>query len=144
MVSNNSIKPYHAAEALRQVRAKNVSVYQAVAELQPPPQVQQPQLRVGDLLVSAEIVTREAIERVLQQQGASAIKIGKLLLTANLITEFSLYNTLRCLSLLRQGYISNEQAIAVLKYCEQYKVSPDEALPKMGCFPPTRMQWVWA
>lgn len=144
MVTNNCIKPHHAAEALKQTCAKNISVYQAIAELKPPPQMQQPTLRIGDLLALSEIVKREAIERVLAQKGNSTVKIGTLLLNANLISEFSLYNALRCLSLLRQGYLSNEQAVAALKYCEQHKLTPDEALSRISLFPPTRMQWVWA
>ena len=45
MVSNDTLRSYQAADALKQVRNREVSVYQAVAELQPPPQMTPPILK---------------------------------------------------------------------------------------------------
>jgi hypothetical protein len=143
MVSNDTLKAYQAAEALRQVRNKEVSVYQAVAELQPPPQLTPPPFKMAEVLSQSGIVEMDAIQKVSESDEDSSIRLGKKLLAAGLVTEPQLYAALRCVSLLREGFISNDSAISIMQYTHKGGMSIDEALIKMGLFVPSRLQWIW-
>lgn len=136
------LKPYQAAEALKAVKAKNVGVYQAMAELTPPPQVQQEEMRVGDLLVSAGVARREIIEQVCTEQD-KAVRVGKKLLQANVINDQMLYSVLRSQSLYKEGLLSADQTVDLLKMCVKTTLTVDEAIAKLGWTIPVRMQWSW-
>ena len=143
MVSNDTLRAYQAAEALKQVRVKEVSVYQAVAELQPPPQVTPPILTMQELLAQSEIATAEQIAGVVSSEEESSIKVGKKVLAAGMVNEATLYVALRCFSLLREGYVSNEQAVQALSNTQKSGGTLDETLVKLGLTLPSRMQWIW-
>ena len=137
------LKPFQAAEALKQVRAREVSVYQAVAELQPPPQVPQRQLTLSDLIVEAGLQTRQSIDVAIGDTLEPGVKIGKQLMATGLISEACLYKALRCHSLFKEGIISVDQAVAIMKACKEENVSIEEALSKAGLNLPLRMHWSW-
>jgi hypothetical protein len=137
------LQPFQAAEALRQVRTKNITHYQAMAELQPPPQVPQRKLRLGDLVTEAGLATREVVEQHAPPQEDSPIRIGKRLLAAGVINEPFLYNALRCQSLAREGLLSADNAVVVLATCRTENLSLEEALQKLSWYPPARMHWSW-
>jgi len=143
LVSNDSLRAYQAAEALRQVRSRQVSVYQAVAELQPPPQLTPPPMPMAELLEKAGLATAEALLSSGGEEEQSSIRLGKKLLGAGIVTEPLLYTTLRCYSMLREGFISNEQAVAILDHAHKNNVSIDDSLVKLGVHVPSRMQWIW-
>jgi len=146
MVSNDTLKAYQAADALRQVRVREVSVYQAVAELQPPPQLTPPVLKMSDLLDQAGVATKSATAQITDVNEESSIRLGKKLLGAGLVTESMLYTALRCYSLLREGFVSNDQAVNILQYVQNAQKAAttiDEALVKLGLLVPSRMQWIW-
>ncbi len=139
------LKPYQAAEALKQIRIRKIPAYQAIAELKPPPQVSLPQLRLGDLLVEAGIVSRNDVEKVAKnnQPTTTLVRIGKQLLDAKLIDDTNLYNALRTQSLYREGIISPKQAVAALSCATDEKIKLDEAFAKCNIYAPIRMQWNW-
>jgi hypothetical protein len=143
MVSNDTIRAHQAAEALRSVRLKEVSVYQAVAELQPPPQLTPPNLSFCEVISQSGIATADKIAASVEVDEESSVKAGKKLLAAGLVNEVTLYTALRAYSLLREGYVSNENAVSVLQYCQKNNLSVDEALVKLGMNIPSRMQWLW-
>jgi hypothetical protein len=143
MIANDTIRAYQAAEALKSVRIKEVSVYQAVAELRPPPQLTPPPFRFGEMIVAAGLSNDEQIAQVLDPEEDSSVKGGKRLLKSGIINEVMLYTVLRTYSLLREGYISNDHAVQLLKYCGENNVSVDEGMVKAGITAPSRMQWLW-
>ncbi len=143
MVSNDTIRAYQAAEALKVVRKTDVSVYQAVAELQPPPQLTPPHLKFIELIAKSAVVTTEQMSEIVDPAEDSSVRAGKKLLSAGLVNEVMLYTALRTFSLLREGYISNENAVNVLQYCGYNNVSVDDALLKLGLNIPSRLQWLW-
>lgn len=143
MVSNDTLRAYQAAEALKQVRLRDVSVYQAVAELQPPPQLTPPVPKMGDFMVQSTIASEEAISKIADFTEESSIKLGKKMLGAGLVNEPTLYIALRAYSLLREGFLSTEQAVNALQYTQKGGVGLDEAIVKLGWIVPTRMQWIW-
>ncbi|PWT95568.1 MAG: hypothetical protein C5B53_11225 [Candidatus Melainabacteria bacterium] len=137
------LKPFQAAEALKQVKATGVSVYQAIAELQPPPQVPQRQLSLGDLVVESGLQTKEAVQAALADGEETPIKTGKRLMAASLIPETCLYKALRCYSLFKEGILSADQAVAILQSCRTDAVTIEDALTKAGWIVPARMHWSW-
>ena len=137
------LKPFQAAEALRSVKMKNISVYQALAELSPPPQVSQRQIRIGDLIVETGITTREKLESLITENQDSSIRLGKQLVNLGLISEALLFGLLRCQSLSKEGLLSPEQVISTLSLCRTQNLSVDEALLKQSLHVPARMHWSW-
>jgi hypothetical protein len=137
------LKPFQAAEALKQVRAKNISVYQAMAELQPPPQVPQRQLGIADLLVESALVSKEGIDALALPPDEKPVRLGKKLLAAGLLSEMTLYASLRCYSLAKEGLVQADQAVQALSTCKFENLSLEDALQKLSLTPPSRMQWSW-
>lgn len=144
MVANGSLKAYQAAEALRQVKDKQVSVYQAVAELDPPAQMPQKTISPRELLVRSGVAEESQVAGLITDAESSAIKVGKKVLSAGIISEAFLYLALRTYSLYNQGFLSANQAVRALAFCKDKNVSLDEALSKLGMFVPARMQWIWS
>jgi len=143
-VASESIKAYQAADALRRIRDEGVLVYQAMAEAQAAGDRPGQSLRLGELLIDAELITRAQVEEVLAQQAVdSNVKLGKLFLTAGLIKDLHLYMALRCQSLWKMGYMSGAQAAKALSHAYAFKVTLDEALTELQLGVPTRMQWSW-
>ncbi|MDR3612452.1 MAG: hypothetical protein P4L53_02735 [Candidatus Obscuribacterales bacterium] len=144
LTASDTLRGYQAAEALRSVRTKEVSVYQAVAELQPPPQVAPPILRFTELMQKAGTCgSAESIKQIIPEDEDSSVKAGKKLLAAGLVNDVSLYTALRTYSLLREGYVTNDNAVLILQHCKANNVNVDDALIKLGLNIPSRMQWLW-
>jgi len=144
LTASDTLRGYQAAEALRSVRTKEVSVYQAVAELQPPPQVAPPILRFTELMQQAGTCgSADAIKQIIPESEDSSVKAGKKLLAAGLVNDVSLYTALRTFSLLREGYVTNDNAVLILQHCKTNNVNVDDALIKLGLNIPSRMQWLW-
>lgn len=144
MVSNNTVKAYQAADALKQVKARSISVYQAVAELYPATQAEPKEFLPAKLLTDAGLISQADIEKVVDVTEKSSIKVGKKVLSTGAISETILYTALRTYSLYKQGFISSEQAVTALKKAKGENLTLDEALSKLGWIVPSRMQWIWS
>lgn len=140
-INKGTLRPYQAAEALRQVIKDGKDVYASIAEYQLLHKADT-NTRLGDLLVESEICKREELEKAMAKTD-SAVKIGKLLLDSKLLTEDFLYKTLRVQTLLRFGYVPRSQAVELLKFCMEKQVSLDDALEALEVRVPPRMQWSW-
>lgn len=144
MVGSGQIKAFQAGEALKQVRAREIVVYQALAELQPPVNAPQKELRPSDLLVESELVDCDTITGLIDPSEGSSIRVGKRVLAAGIISESFLYTALRTYSLFREGMLSADQAVTALARCKKESLGLDEALAKCGWIVPARMQWIWS
>ncbi len=143
MVANGTLRAFQAAEALKNVCEKQVSVYQAVAELDPPPMAPQKTISPCQLLIQSGLASAQSLKGVVDDSETSSIKVGKKVLAAGIINESFLYLALRTHSLYRQGFLSADQAVKALAACKTQNISLDEALSKLGWFVPARMQWIW-
>lgn len=143
MVSNNTVRAFQAAEALKQVKARSISVYQAVAEIYPQAQAEPKEFLPARLLTDAGLISQSDIERVCDTTEKSAIKVGKKVLGTGAISEAILYTALRTYSLYNQGFISAEQATTALRKSKTENLTLDETLAKLGWTVPARMQWIW-
>ncbi len=143
MISGNSIKAFHAAEALKNAHAKQVSIYQALGELDPPAVPLQEPLTFAQMLIAGELIDREVLDELIGGQEFTARQLAKKVLAANLVDDKACTTALRCWSLNKEGFVSNRSSVEILKHCVTYDASLDEQLHARGHFVPNRMQWIW-
>jgi len=143
MISGNSIKAFHAAEALKNAHAKQVVIYQALGELDPPAMPLQDALTFAQMLIAGELVDRETMDELIGGQELTARQLAKKVLAANLVDDKSCTTALRCWSLNKEGFIANRPCVEILKHCITYDANLDEQLSARGHFVPNRMQWIW-
>jgi len=142
MVSNGTLTAFQAAEALKQSSAKGITVYQAIAELNPPPQRHQP-LKFEELFVASGVVSRSPLNIVLNATPQTPLQAAKKILSARLTSDEMIFAGLRCYSLNKEGFLSNENTVHALQLCYSNKVDLDDALPALGHQVPARMQFIW-
>lgn len=140
--ASGEVRAFQAAEALKQVALKKVSVYQALAEVRTRA-FSARDLRLGELLIETGLVQQSDLDKALAQQSGSNVKLGKLLLSVGLLTQARLFDVLRCQSLLRCGFISDVQALAMLRHVEKNRSNLEEAFNSLGWYAPSSMQWLW-
>ncbi len=141
-IGGGTLKPYQAAEALKKVCKEDKDVYAAIAEYQLIFKADT-NTRLGDLLIDSGICLRSELEKAFAANADSAVKIGKVLLSSKLLTEETLYKTLRVQTLLRFGYLQRQQAVDLLSYCAEKDASLDQAFEDLEIRVPNRMQWSW-
>jgi hypothetical protein len=137
------LKPFQAAEVLKNVRHKKISMYQAMAELQPPAQIPVRRLSLSDLAVESGVVSREAIDALQIPVEETAVRAGKRLLAAGLLVETTLYYALRAYSLAKEGMVAPDQAVQTVALCKSEALSIEEALARMSISVPGRTHWNW-
>ncbi len=142
MIASSTLKSFQAAQVLKAARNQSISVYQAMAELNPPVQAPQRQISFKELLVESEMATLESIDEIIGDEKSS-IKGGKRVLAARIIDETLLFLALRSYSLYKLGFLPADDAPRVLKYCGENGLGLDETLSRLGWLIPSRMQWVW-
>ncbi|MBX9949022.1 MAG: hypothetical protein K2Y39_07660, partial [Candidatus Obscuribacterales bacterium] len=143
MIASGAIKAFHAAEALRTAYNKEISIYQALGELNPPACPPTPCLTFGELLLGANLVKPETYDNYFEGLELTSRQIAKKLLAAGTLSDKACVTALRCLSLNNEGFLSNKDTIEILRHCVSYDANLDEQLATWAHFAPTRMQWIW-
>ncbi len=143
MIASDSIKAFHAAEALKNAHAKEISIYQALGELNPPAVPPTPVFTFGELLVAANLLSQKTVDSLLDGLELSARQIARKLLSAGYLNDKACVMALRCLSLNVEGFLANKQCAEILRHSVSYDANLDEQLAAWGHFVPNRMQWVW-
>ncbi len=141
-IAKGTLKPFQAAEALKQVCDEHEDVYATIAAFQLLHKTDS-NFRLGDILVDANACTRAQLEVALEATVDSSVKIGKALLKSKLLSESVLYIALRVQTLLRFGYISRSTAIELIKYCLEQNCKLEVAFAQLNVRVPSRMQWTW-
>ncbi|MBX9948993.1 MAG: hypothetical protein K2Y39_07515 [Candidatus Obscuribacterales bacterium] len=141
-VAGGELKAYQAAEAMRLIAKENMLPENAINKVMQRARTNE-EIRLGELLIEACVLTRDAVESTVSQAVTNNVKIGKMLLDAGLITKSMLHRALRCQSLLKYGAVSKDQAIKILSSCKQKEQTLDQAITGLGLCAPTRMQWSW-
>ncbi|HNB22099.1 MAG TPA: hypothetical protein PKZ32_06775, partial [Candidatus Melainabacteria bacterium] len=143
MITSGAIKAYHAAEALKNAHTKQVSIYQALGELDPPAVPPTPNLTFGQLLIASGIIHPEMLEELMGGMELNARQLAKKALSAGYLTDKSCVTALRCYSLNSEGFIANKQCAEILRQCAALDLNLEEQLAKTGNFAPHRMHWIW-
>lgn len=141
-LANDAITPNEAAIALNNVCSTDSTVHAAVMEIREH-RTDEINTRLGDLVVDANVCSREQIEGALAKRPDSAIRVGNSLLKSGLMGEVVLFAALRLQTCLRLGYLSRDTAVLLLRYCATTKTTLDQTLQENNVFVPCRIQWLW-
>jgi hypothetical protein len=94
--------------------------------------------RIGELLVSANIVRPEAVLHALKESKASGRPIGRVLMTMGILKERDLEAALELQAMLREGLVSYQFGIRALNLANKSNVALTESFVKLGWQPPAR------
>jgi len=94
-----------------------------------------------DLFKLASVLTDADIERAVKEASENSTLMGRMLVAAGVIDESMLNAGLRCELLQSEGYISTEQAVFLLPYCQKRGLSLDEGMEQLGWTTPTTLEW---
>lgn len=127
-VDSRAMTPLTASEALRRVHARNVTVDRAMAEMGLLRSPSAERLRIGEFLVMAGAITQEQLQEAVKLAMMNNALIGKVLLLSGILDKQTLHNALRCQFMMREGALSEEQAVSLLQYCHRNRMTADDAL----------------
>jgi len=131
IVSSHSLSALKAAEALREVATRHVSLARAISELDLSASESRERVRLGEMLKAAGIVSDTEIKKALRDARRNSALLGKILLVTGAIDDQTLHATLRSLVLLRDEKINMEQAIFALNHARKNQITFDEALAEL-------------
>lgn len=141
-ISGAVLTPSQASRALFRICRQGQNLYEAVTEARSIG-AQSAHPRLGEILVAADLVDSAQVERAMSSGTSSSVRLGSALLTAGLISELHLYAALRLQSCLKQGFITSEGVVDVLRHMAAMKGTLDQALVELNIYLPSRMQWSW-
>ena len=140
MVSNDTLSPTEAANALKMVAESGMSVSEALSHLRPAPAIEPPEgVRITDILKAAGFMTDNDIKGVPELESTDQNTVLNGLLARGMVSQDLLFACLRCQYLIMRGFLNMEHAIVALNHCEKNNVHFDEALEQLGWVRPTRM-----
>jgi len=131
IVASHSLSALKAAEALRQVAERDISLARAISELDLSGTEMKERIRLGEMLKAAGIVNDNDIRKALRDARRNSALLGKILLVTGAIDEPTLHATLRSLVLVRDEKITMEQAIIAINHARKHQLTLDEALVEL-------------
>jgi hypothetical protein len=96
--------------------------------------------RLGELLVSAQLISPEDLEDALRTRDETGLPLGRILVLTRLLSEELLAAALTAQVLMRDTKINKEQAIEGLRAVRKKRVSLEVALADQGVFKPAVRQ----
>lgn len=140
LVADDKISGLQAADALRVVHSRQISVEQAIRELTGKHTEDHKTLTLAELLKMCGFVTekeiQEATERALQNPKITT----QLFLSAGVLDEAILNAAIRCHYLLDKKALQLDQAIIAMNYCQRSRISFDDTLEEFGWLPPPELR----
>ena len=88
--------------------------------------------RLGDLLVSLEIISDHDLSQALSISKETSLPLGRIFVMSNLIAEDCLTRVVRCQSLLKEHVLDLSTAKKAMDLATRSELSFDEALSRMG------------
>ncbi|HEY9788571.1 MAG TPA: hypothetical protein V6D17_24490 [Candidatus Obscuribacterales bacterium] len=92
----------------------------------------QPTNKLGELLIEAELITREQLDAALQQCNQSGLPLGRILLLTGIVADSLLSAALNAQVLVRDKKLTREQAIAGLRAARDRQISLEQSLAEHG------------
>ncbi|HEY9786979.1 MAG TPA: hypothetical protein V6D17_16425 [Candidatus Obscuribacterales bacterium] len=133
MVTTGQLIALQGIQVVRRMHTQGISLEQAISTLSMTmPPVSDEVTPLADLLKKAAIVNDNDIKRAFDIAYQNSEIIGRVLLIAGTIDEPLLEAATRCQTLLRQGMLSEDQAIVALQYCQRSQITLYEALEQIG------------
>lgn len=149
MISNQDIKPFMAVSILRRTLKQGVNIFQAVSDLKEIEKniaatTSKEQTKIGELLVASGCLSRDDLKVALAKQVADdGIKLGRILLQMNAVTEKALFNALRLQSLIKYKCLTVTLAVKILGEANRQDEALENCLARMNVYMPPTMQWFW-
>lgn len=131
IVSSHSLSALKAAEALRHVSERHITLARAISELDLSDPESKERIRLGEMLKAAGIVSDADIRKALRDARRNSALLGKILLVSGTIDEPTLHATLRSLMLVRDDKITMEQAIVAINHARKNQLTLEEALVEL-------------
>src|SRR5271155_223184 len=94
--------------------------------------------RIGELLVSANILKPEVVHEALQVAKTTKRPLGRVLMSLGALNEKELEAALELQTLLREGLISNEFGLRALNLAVKKELPLAESFKRLGWSPPAR------
>src|SRR6516164_332889 len=155
MIRDRSLQEESAVEALRLAADEGISFDSALDRLHSgrsaqalspntsltgAPRLHTSTTRLGELLVSAELISKEDLEDALRTRDETGLPLGRILVLTRLLSEELLAAALTAQVLMRDTKINKEQAIEGLRAVRKKRVSLEVALADQGVFKPAVRQ----
>ena len=87
---------------------------------------------VGDLLVAAELISREELHRLMPLARKAGLPIGRVLVESGVLTESLVRASVMAQSLLRDKLLHFQLAVTALKRASELDITYDTALKELG------------
>jgi signal transduction histidine kinase len=87
---------------------------------------------VGDLLVAAELISREELHRLMPLARQTGLPIGRILVESGVLTESLVRASVMAQSLLRDKLLHFQLAVTALKRASELDITYDTALKELG------------
>lgn len=89
-------------------------------------------VRLGDLLTSAGLLKAEELRQAMLIAKSQSLPVGRVIIMSGFMSEQHLQAAVQCQSLLKDGLLNTENAVAALRTLYRENCSLDEALHKLG------------
>jgi hypothetical protein len=89
-------------------------------------------MKLGELLISAQLLTTEQLSLAIQAAGQRSLPIGKILTMSGTLTELVLHEAIQAQSLVKDKHLASDSAVAALKLVAARQITLDEALTQIG------------
>jgi len=144
MMDNNLLTPALAQEALLIMRANDLPLTVAVAQVGGYKARANKAVPLMELLTTSGSMTLTSIPRELQESLSvhynQARQVAGILLDCKLTNERTLYNALRCVYLIDEGVLDVQKAIMALDFSKRALITLDQALIQLGWAMRTRLR----
>lgn len=140
LVADDKVSGLQAADVLRVVHSRQISVEQAIRELTGKHTDDQKTVTFAELLKMAGFVTEKDIQEATQRALQNAKITTQLFLSAGVLDEAILNAAMRCHYLLDKKALQIDQAIIALNYCQRSRISFDDTLEEFGWLPPPELR----
>ncbi|MBX9771753.1 MAG: hypothetical protein K2X29_10295 [Candidatus Obscuribacterales bacterium] len=140
LVADDKISGLQAADALRVVHSRHISVEQAIRELTGKHTEDQKTPTLAELLKMCGFVTEKEIQEATERALQSPKITTQLFLSAGVLDEAILNAALRCHYLLDKKALQLDQAIIAMNYCQRSRISFDDTLEEFGWLPPPELR----
>jgi tetratricopeptide (TPR) repeat protein len=123
-----------ARKAMELVTKDHISLDDALFKLGWNPPTTKDTTPLGELLIDAGYVTREQLQQSLDKNNSTGLPFGRLLVLSGALTEGLLTGALNAQILIRDGKLSNIQAIEALKEAKLRQITVEVQLKEKGFY----------
>lgn len=119
-------------QALAIVGREEMALEDAFRQLGLEVQQSQPTNKLGELLVEAEMITKEVLDQALAQSTQSGLPLGRILILTGAVVEPLLSSALNAQVLVRDHKITREQALQGLRAARERQIPLEQSLAETG------------